>query len=91
MNEKSDALVVPVEVTMRRPTLFGVPAMPILAAPLRCGVQTGEIQRCTRLKFAVIRRLRVAVRPMKACGLRSISGLWHIESNNCICVLDYEW
>jgi hypothetical protein len=25
---------VPVGVTMRRPTLFGVPAMPILAAPL---------------------------------------------------------
>jgi mycothiol synthase len=34
MSEKSDALVVPVDVTMRRPTLFGVPAMPILAAPL---------------------------------------------------------
>jgi GNAT superfamily N-acetyltransferase len=32
--EKSDALAVPVDVTMRRPTLFGVPAMPILAAPL---------------------------------------------------------
>lgn len=34
MNEKSDALAVPVDVTMRRPTLCGVPAMPILAAPL---------------------------------------------------------
>src|SRR5262247_1543696 len=34
MSEKSDALTVPVDVTMRRPTLFGVPAMPILAAPL---------------------------------------------------------
>jgi mycothiol synthase len=34
MSEKSDALAVPVDVTMRRPTLFGVPAMPILAAPL---------------------------------------------------------
>src|SRR5690606_14867229 len=34
MSEKSDALTAPVGVTMRRPTLFGVPAMPILAAPL---------------------------------------------------------
>jgi mycothiol synthase len=34
MSEKSDALAVPVDVTMRRPTLFGVPPMPILAAPL---------------------------------------------------------
>src|SRR5919199_7023703 len=34
MSEKSDALAVPVAVTMRRPTLFGVPAMPMLAAPL---------------------------------------------------------
>ena len=34
MSEKSDALAVPVNVMMRRPTLFGVPAMPILAAPL---------------------------------------------------------
>jgi N-acetylglutamate synthase-like GNAT family acetyltransferase len=34
MSEKSDALAVPGDVTMRRPTLFGVPAMPILAAPL---------------------------------------------------------
>jgi hypothetical protein len=34
MNEKSDALAVPVDVTMRRPTLVGVPAMPILPAPL---------------------------------------------------------
>jgi hypothetical protein len=34
MSEKSDALSVPVDVTMRRPTLIGVPAMPILAAPL---------------------------------------------------------
>src|SRR5262244_2313661 len=34
MSEKSDARAVPVDVTMRRPTLFGVPAMPILAAPL---------------------------------------------------------
>src|SRR5262249_56878838 len=34
MSEKTDALAVPVQVTMRRPTLFRVPAMPILAAPL---------------------------------------------------------
>jgi hypothetical protein len=34
MSETSDALAVPVDVMMRRPTLFGVPAMPILAAPL---------------------------------------------------------
>ncbi len=34
MSEKSDALAAPVVVTMRRPTLFGVPALPILAAPL---------------------------------------------------------
>src|SRR5262249_60641681 len=33
MSERSDALAVPVDVTMRRPTVFGVPAMPILAAP----------------------------------------------------------
>jgi hypothetical protein len=29
MSEKSDALAVPVGVTMRRPTLFDVPAMPL--------------------------------------------------------------
>ncbi len=34
MSEKSNALGVPVDVTMRRLTLFGVPDMPILAAPL---------------------------------------------------------
>jgi mycothiol synthase len=34
MNESSDALAIPVAVAMRRPTLLGVPAMPILAAPL---------------------------------------------------------
>ena len=34
MSEKSDACAVPVNVMMRRPTLVGVPAMPILAAPL---------------------------------------------------------
>ena len=34
MSEKSDARAVPVNVTMRRPTLSGVPAMPIPAAPL---------------------------------------------------------
>jgi len=34
MNERSDALAVPIAVAMRRPTLGGVPAMPILAAPL---------------------------------------------------------
>ena len=34
MSETSDALAVPIDVTMRRPTLVGVPAMPILAAPL---------------------------------------------------------
>jgi hypothetical protein len=34
MSEKSDARAVPVNLTMRRPTLFGVPVMPILAAPL---------------------------------------------------------
>ena len=34
MSEQSDARAVPVNVAMRRPTLVGVPAMPILAAPL---------------------------------------------------------
>jgi len=34
MNQSSDALAVLIAVAMRRPTLFGVPAMPILAAPL---------------------------------------------------------
>ena len=34
MGEKSDARAVPVHVMMRRPTLFGVPAVPMLAAPL---------------------------------------------------------
>ena len=34
MSEKSDARAVPVNVMMRRPTLSGVAAMPILAAPL---------------------------------------------------------
>ena len=34
MSEKSDARAGPVNVMMRRPTLFGVPATPILAAPL---------------------------------------------------------
>src|ERR671939_255105 len=34
MSEQSDARAVPVNVMMRRPTLFGVPAMPMLAAPL---------------------------------------------------------
>lgn len=34
MSEKSDALAAPVNVTMRRPTLLGVPAMPVLASPL---------------------------------------------------------
>jgi GNAT superfamily N-acetyltransferase len=34
MSEKSDALAVPVDVTMRRPTLVGVPAMPILTTQL---------------------------------------------------------
>ena len=34
MSEQSDARAVPVNVMMRRPTLVGVPAMPILAAPL---------------------------------------------------------
>src|SRR5919204_1123127 len=34
MNESSDALAVPVAVAMRRPTLLGIPAMPILTAPL---------------------------------------------------------
>ena len=34
MNEKSDARAMPVNVMMRRPTLVGVRAMPILAAPL---------------------------------------------------------
>lgn len=34
MGEKSDALEVPVNVMMRRPTLSGVPATPVLAAPL---------------------------------------------------------
>jgi hypothetical protein len=44
MGEKADALAVPVDVTMRRPTLFGVPAMPILAAPLVVRrAQVGEV------------------------------------------------
>ena len=34
MSEKPDALAVPAGVTMRRPTLFGLPAMPVPAAPL---------------------------------------------------------
>jgi GNAT superfamily N-acetyltransferase len=34
MSEPSDARAMPVNVMMRRPTLFGVPAMPILVAPL---------------------------------------------------------
>ncbi len=34
MSKQSDLVAVPVDITMRRPTLFGVPAMPILAAPL---------------------------------------------------------
>lgn len=34
MSEKSIVCPVPVDVVMRRPTLLGVPAMPILAAPL---------------------------------------------------------
>ena len=34
MNEQSDACPVPVNVMMRRPTLVGLPAMPMLAAPL---------------------------------------------------------
>ena len=34
MTEKSDVLELPTDVTMRRPTLFAVPAMPILPAPL---------------------------------------------------------
>src|ERR1044072_8874847 len=34
MSEKSDARAAPRNVMMRRPTLVGVPAMPILAAPL---------------------------------------------------------
>jgi GNAT superfamily N-acetyltransferase len=34
LSEKSDARAAPVNVLMRRPTLFGVPAMPTLAAPL---------------------------------------------------------
>lgn len=34
MSENSDARALPVNVTMRRPTLVGVPARPTLAAPL---------------------------------------------------------
>jgi GNAT superfamily N-acetyltransferase len=34
MNESSDALAVPIAVAMRRPTLVGIPAMPILPASL---------------------------------------------------------
>jgi len=34
MSEKPNALAVPVDVIMRRPTLFGVSAMPMLAVPL---------------------------------------------------------
>jgi GNAT superfamily N-acetyltransferase len=41
VGEKSDARAVPVNVMMRRPTLVGVPAMPILAAPL--GVRRAHV------------------------------------------------
>src|SRR5689334_16652714 len=34
MNQKFHSLVVPVDVTMQRPTLVGLPAMPMPAAPL---------------------------------------------------------
>jgi GNAT superfamily N-acetyltransferase len=34
MNESSDAVAVPIAVTMRRPTLVGVPAVPMLTASL---------------------------------------------------------
>src|SRR5262245_3354244 len=34
MREQSDARAVPVDVTMRRPTLFGVPAIPMVASAL---------------------------------------------------------
>jgi GNAT superfamily N-acetyltransferase len=34
MSEKTDALTVPVNVLMRRPTLVGLPPMPMLPAPL---------------------------------------------------------
>ena len=34
MNNKSDALAVPINVTMQRPTLLDIPAMPLLPAPL---------------------------------------------------------
>src|ERR1041384_5629776 len=34
MSDKSDALTVPVDIIMRRPTVLLIPAMPILAAPL---------------------------------------------------------
>lgn len=34
MNENSDALGGPIDITMRRSNLFGIPAMPMLTAPL---------------------------------------------------------
>jgi GNAT superfamily N-acetyltransferase len=47
MSEQSDARAVPVNVMMRRPTLFGVPALPILAAPLL--VRRAQVQEAGAL------------------------------------------
>jgi len=41
LSKKSGALAVPVNVTMRRPTLANVPALPTLAAPL---ARTGQFR-----------------------------------------------
>ena len=47
MSEKSDARAVAVDVMMRRPTLFGVPAMPTLAAPLL--VRRAQVEEASAL------------------------------------------
>lgn len=47
MSEQSDALAAPVNVMMRRPTLVGVPAMPLLAAPL--SVRRARVEEAGKL------------------------------------------
>jgi hypothetical protein len=54
MSEKSDARAAPVNVMMRRPTLFGVPAMPILAAPLL--VRRAHVEEAGALAALLARR-----------------------------------
>jgi hypothetical protein len=66
MSETSDALAVPVDVTMRRPTLFGVPAMPILAAPLL--VRRAQVEEAGALA-ALLGRLREDFRGLMCDGV----------------------